>query len=765
MAREAEVKRVFNTGNGVAKPVWTNANRVNHANKFVPRSVQLNAGRPNFNSVRPNINTGRTNINSVRPKVNACLSLKLILLDLDSQRPFAKTTAQMSHSNAVMGIWGSAVKTSASYNWRNSEQTSNYNIGPTFNRLNAKGPLADPCLKRTWVNQDQLDAFENSMDDVPNFVGILLASKDETSGILQTFIRQIENQLSHRVKIIRSDNGTEFKNRDILEFCGNKGIKQEYSNWPELHNKMEIYEDEGVITDFNSLPIEIESHPNPTLRIHSIHLRNQILGDPKSAVQTRSKVQNKLGAHALLNHIQKQQRNNHKINNMFCLSCFSIQEEPKKILKHNKIQLGSSHAKKNYYSSSHNKYGSFITKMMVKVLFLYGTIDEEVYVTQPPSFVDPDHPTKEAHFGEKIHTDLTVADSVDTIPIDGPRFNYLVVSIGFAEIVDFLRGSNIRYALTSNPTIYDSLVKQFWQTATANTIADGTLEIKATIDTIGYTITEASIRDTLPLEDATGITMLPNAELFEGMGQMGTELMLWTHTLSSTTLPLISQESEERWEGFLQEGGNMVFISLEEEVPEHQGREIQDDPLDSLVQGLVTPSTSKVNASGEEQVEDISPNTLWKQPNSLREGGINTGRVLNLVLKLLEVKGTNFTREASLLQSKSDGYFAKEEVAKQVHLDSLLAQRIAEEEELNEQQKKRKAQVESFAPINFEATKASLKRFGEELQTKTSKRLKSDEAKDVESTKKSGKRRKQMARKGLHKDLDKDDSEDSDEVS
>ncbi|GKA52229.1 ribonuclease H-like domain-containing protein, partial [Tanacetum coccineum] len=41
---------------------------------------------------------------------------------------------------------------------------------------------------------------------------------------------KIENQLSHRVKIIRSDNGTEFKNRDMLEFCGNKGIKQEYSN-------------------------------------------------------------------------------------------------------------------------------------------------------------------------------------------------------------------------------------------------------------------------------------------------------------------------------------------------------------------------------------------------------------------------------------------------------------------------------------------------------------------------------------------------------
>ncbi|GJZ80976.1 hypothetical protein Tco_0645970 [Tanacetum coccineum] len=72
MAREAELKkqRVFITGNGVAKPVWTNANRVNHANQFVPRSVQLNAGRPNINSVRPNINTGRPNINSVRPNIN-----------------------------------------------------------------------------------------------------------------------------------------------------------------------------------------------------------------------------------------------------------------------------------------------------------------------------------------------------------------------------------------------------------------------------------------------------------------------------------------------------------------------------------------------------------------------------------------------------------------------------------------------------------------------------------------------------------------------
>ncbi|GKC95442.1 ribonuclease H-like domain-containing protein, partial [Tanacetum coccineum] len=71
MAREAEVKRVVNTGNGVTKPVWTNANRINHSNNFVPRSVQLNTCRPKVNSVRPNLNTGRTNISSGRSKVNS----------------------------------------------------------------------------------------------------------------------------------------------------------------------------------------------------------------------------------------------------------------------------------------------------------------------------------------------------------------------------------------------------------------------------------------------------------------------------------------------------------------------------------------------------------------------------------------------------------------------------------------------------------------------------------------------------------------------
>ncbi|GJZ42261.1 hypothetical protein Tco_0589147 [Tanacetum coccineum] len=90
---------------------------------------------------------------------------------------------------------------------------------------------------------------------------------------------------------------------------------------------------------------------------------------------------------------------------------------------------------------------------------------------------------------EKIHTDFNVAELL-TKAFNGPRFNFLVVNI----------------------------VKQFWQTATASTLVDGTLELRATIDTIEYTITEAFVRSKLQLADASGISMLPNTEIFEGMG-------------------------------------------------------------------------------------------------------------------------------------------------------------------------------------------------------------------------------------------------------
>ncbi|GJU79312.1 hypothetical protein Tco_1276382 [Tanacetum coccineum] len=112
-------------------------------------------------------------------------------------------------------------------------------------------------------------------------------------------------------------------------------------------------------------------------------------------------------------------------------------------------------------------------------------------------------------------------------------------SAGYTEIVDFLRSSKLRYALTNNPPIYDSLVKQFWQTATARTLADGTQQLNATIDSIEYTITEESVRRQLQLADASGINMLQNEEIFAGLQNIGSKSGGWDQFGSNIATALI----------------------------------------------------------------------------------------------------------------------------------------------------------------------------------------------------------------------------------
>ncbi|GJV33591.1 putative ribonuclease H-like domain-containing protein [Tanacetum coccineum] len=418
MAREAELKkqRVLNTGNGVAKPVWNNENKVNHANYLVPRLVQLNTGRENVNTGRAYVNSVRQNVNSVRSNVNTG---SFNINTVKTKQPINTSNSNRFSPVRPQGNWGTAVKTSAGYNWRRTRPTSNYNSGSNFDRtdhplknMEDRGIFNSGCSGHMTGNKDHLDDFEECKggsvtfggskgyitgkgrirvgnldfdsvsfikelehfnlfsrsqicdkhhkvlfteteclvvspdfkmpdenhillkvprqhnmysfdmktpsliknyacliakatydesklwhmrlghinfknlnklvkgnlvrglpskvfrndhtcvayvrtiteplhtmhmdlfgptsvksinhasyclvitDDCTRFSWVFfLATKDETSDILQNFIRQIENQLNHRVKIIRSDNGTKFKNRDMLEFCGNKGKK------------------------------------------------------------------------------------------------------------------------------------------------------------------------------------------------------------------------------------------------------------------------------------------------------------------------------------------------------------------------------------------------------------------------------------------------------------------------------------------------------------------------------------------------------------
>nr|GEX28133.1 hypothetical protein [Tanacetum cinerariifolium] len=94
----------------------------------------------------------------------------------------------------------------------------------------------------------------------------------------------------------------------------------------------------------------------------------------------------------------------------------------------------------------------------------------------------------------------------------------------FHQIVDFVEASHIRYALTFNPTIYVSHIRQFWSTARIKTTEEGT-KILATVDGKLKAIFESSIRRNLKLNDEAGISSLPDAKLFENLQLMGYNIL------------------------------------------------------------------------------------------------------------------------------------------------------------------------------------------------------------------------------------------------
>ncbi|GJT63530.1 putative ribonuclease H-like domain-containing protein [Tanacetum coccineum] len=226
------------------------------------------------------------------------------------------------------------------------------------------------------------------------------------------------------------------------------------------------YDDEGAVADFTNLETIVNVSPIPTSRVHPSHPSTLILGDPTSAVQTRSKVNKSSEAHAFVSYVQKQRRTNHKDFHHCLFACFLSQHEPKKIsealedeswvdamqeellqfeiqkvwilvdLPYGKKAIGTKWVYRNkkdergvvvrnkarLVAQGHRQeegidydevfapvarleairiflaYASYmgfiVYQMDVKSAFLYGKIDEEVYVSQPPGFQDPKSPQK-----------------------------------------------------------------------------------------------------------------------------------------------------------------------------------------------------------------------------------------------------------------------------------------------------------------------------------------------------------------------------------
>ncbi|GJX36979.1 putative ribonuclease H-like domain-containing protein, partial [Tanacetum coccineum] len=152
-------------------------------------------------------------------------------------------------------------------------------------------------------------------------------------------------------------------------------------NMPELEDIVYSDDDEdvGVEADMNNLDASMPVSPIPTTRIHKDHLVEQITEDLNSTPQTRRMTKN-LEEHGLFSSVQ--QRTNHKDFQNCLFACFLSQEEPKRI---EAIRLFLAYA----------SFKDFVVYQMdVKSDFLYGKIEEEVYVCQPLRFEDPDFPDR-----------------------------------------------------------------------------------------------------------------------------------------------------------------------------------------------------------------------------------------------------------------------------------------------------------------------------------------------------------------------------------
>ncbi|GJT77749.1 putative ribonuclease H-like domain-containing protein [Tanacetum coccineum] len=107
-------------------------------------------------------------------------------------------------------------------------------LSPNF-KLPDENQILLKIPRKDNMKQQQSSFISQSSDPIDEarvmltYMDLFGPTFDETSEILKNFIKEIENLVDKKVKIIRTDNGTKFKNKVMDDFCREKGIKREYS--------------------------------------------------------------------------------------------------------------------------------------------------------------------------------------------------------------------------------------------------------------------------------------------------------------------------------------------------------------------------------------------------------------------------------------------------------------------------------------------------------------------------------------------------------
>ncbi|GJY21690.1 hypothetical protein Tco_0394256 [Tanacetum coccineum] len=290
-------------------------------------------------------------------------------------------------------------------------------------------------------------------------------------------------------------------------------------------------------------------------------------------------------------------------------------------------------------------------------------------------------------------------------------------SEGFHQIIDFLNASHIQYALQSILIIYVSFIKQFWKTTTARTIANGEVELTATINGKVKTITEASLRRHLKLEDNGGITTLPNSEIFEQLALIGVKKLEQKvkTTKARRRARIVLSKDEEDVEDSSKQGRKISTINKDSTISLVQPEQEMEHDV-----GIAEETTwfqedaeiqEKNSADTEILLQEEEPTELMEDHGSGEKGDKEVSTVRaehSIVIPEVSTTAANLVyirrsaqkrkyKGKAIMQEFKPPKKVKKRVQVQMSMDEDLAMKVFEEEQakaMAEQEQER---------INFEA--------------------------------------------------------------
>ncbi|GJX27335.1 putative ribonuclease H-like domain-containing protein [Tanacetum coccineum] len=346
-------------------------------------------------------------------------------------------------------------------------------------------------------------------DDFSRFSWVFfLATKDETSGILKTFITKIENQLDHKVKVIRCDNGTEFKNSNDVAERRNRTLieaartmlvdsKLPTTFWAEAVNTAcYVLNRVLVIKHHNKTPYELIHGRTPLIDFM------KPFGCPVTILNTRDQLGKFDG----------------KANEGFFVGNSVVSKAMRLFNKRTRIVEETLNIR--FLENASNVTGNGLDWLLM--LILYPKVSEEDAKENTTEMDESGASDKDGEDDQATRISTAVPSCTDDDL--SSLVNAAEASNAFEEHL-FEQFSPFKNAFTLPPVLNVTPMNDTEIFVLANcfssTLEDGEVEIIATIDGQLKTITEVSLRRHLKLEDADGISSLPNAEIFEQLALMG----------------------------------------------------------------------------------------------------------------------------------------------------------------------------------------------------------------------------------------------------